>query len=323
MNMVWQTLKSVMARPTDDFSTINWGDDKYFIQVSLDPTGGTSYEFMGTSQLLSVPYALHAGTADTVMMESQTLSISGDTLSIRDGNSVVLPSEGTITGQGNLIFILSGNITDAEASQMIADEVGSNTRYIRIENTSQLTNIDLSGVKDLIELNVVSNESLSNIIIGDLETGRDLVFADCPLLTTINLESLSTYVYLQVNCKELNNLNISNLTFISDLNFSSCHALTTLDISKLVASRDFQIIKSGLESIQISNLSEIGSFVLSYNKLTSESVNYLLAHFVSISPIISGKDIHLIGQTPPAPPTGQGIIDKATLEANGNSIYTD
>ncbi len=26
---------------TDDFSTINWGEDDYFIQVSLDTTGGT------------------------------------------------------------------------------------------------------------------------------------------------------------------------------------------------------------------------------------------------------------------------------------------
>ena len=50
----------------DDLSAINWGDDEYFIQVSLDAAGGTDYELVGTSQLLSVPYALHAGTADSV-----------------------------------------------------------------------------------------------------------------------------------------------------------------------------------------------------------------------------------------------------------------
>jgi len=32
----------------------------------VDPTGGTTYTITGTSQLLSVPYALHATTADGI-----------------------------------------------------------------------------------------------------------------------------------------------------------------------------------------------------------------------------------------------------------------
>lgn len=48
------------------FSTINWGAGTKFIQVDLDPTGGSSYATMGTSQLLSVPYALYAQTASNV-----------------------------------------------------------------------------------------------------------------------------------------------------------------------------------------------------------------------------------------------------------------
>lgn len=51
---------------TDDFSSIDWGDDEYFIRVSIDLAGGTSYDLLGTSQLLSVPYALHAKTADNL-----------------------------------------------------------------------------------------------------------------------------------------------------------------------------------------------------------------------------------------------------------------
>ena len=48
---------------TDDFSSIDWGDDEYFLQVSIDLAGGTTYTILGASQLLSVPYALHAKTA--------------------------------------------------------------------------------------------------------------------------------------------------------------------------------------------------------------------------------------------------------------------
>jgi trimeric autotransporter adhesin len=40
-----------------NFSSINWGNGPYFIKVSVDAAE------MGTSQLLSVPYALYAGRA--------------------------------------------------------------------------------------------------------------------------------------------------------------------------------------------------------------------------------------------------------------------
>ena len=49
-----------------DFSTIDWENGPYFIKTETDPTGGASYTITGTSQLLSVPYALHAKTAETV-----------------------------------------------------------------------------------------------------------------------------------------------------------------------------------------------------------------------------------------------------------------
>jgi hypothetical protein len=42
------------------FSAINWGTASHFLQVELDPNGGTTYQNMGTTQLLSVPYALYA-----------------------------------------------------------------------------------------------------------------------------------------------------------------------------------------------------------------------------------------------------------------------
>ena len=46
-----------------NFSNITWGTNAYYIQVKLDPTGGNSYQLMGTSQLLSVPYALYSETS--------------------------------------------------------------------------------------------------------------------------------------------------------------------------------------------------------------------------------------------------------------------
>lgn len=48
------------------FDSIDWANGPYFIKTETDPKGGTNYNITGTSQLLSVPYALHAKTAETL-----------------------------------------------------------------------------------------------------------------------------------------------------------------------------------------------------------------------------------------------------------------
>jgi hypothetical protein len=45
------------------FTGINWAAGPYFLKTETDPLGGTNYTIVGTSQLLSVPYALYAKTA--------------------------------------------------------------------------------------------------------------------------------------------------------------------------------------------------------------------------------------------------------------------
>ncbi len=42
------------------FTSINWGLHPYFLQVEIDITGGENYRFMGSSQILAVPYAMYA-----------------------------------------------------------------------------------------------------------------------------------------------------------------------------------------------------------------------------------------------------------------------
>ena len=44
------------------FANINWATGSKFMKVEMDVTGGSSYIDMGTSQMLSVPYALFAGS---------------------------------------------------------------------------------------------------------------------------------------------------------------------------------------------------------------------------------------------------------------------
>jgi len=55
-----------MGTTSGDFSTIDWSNGPYFIKTETDPTGGSNYTISGTSQLMSVPFALHAKVAESV-----------------------------------------------------------------------------------------------------------------------------------------------------------------------------------------------------------------------------------------------------------------
>ena len=49
------------------FASIDWANGPYFVKTETDAAGGTSYSLITTSQLLSVPYAIHAKTAESIV----------------------------------------------------------------------------------------------------------------------------------------------------------------------------------------------------------------------------------------------------------------
>ena len=51
------------ALVSGDFTNINWSSGLYFVKTEIDLLGGSTYTITGTSQLMSVPYALYAKTS--------------------------------------------------------------------------------------------------------------------------------------------------------------------------------------------------------------------------------------------------------------------
>jgi len=48
------------------FDTITWANGPYFLETNIDPDNSGTYTITGVSQLLTVPYALHAKTAESI-----------------------------------------------------------------------------------------------------------------------------------------------------------------------------------------------------------------------------------------------------------------
>jgi trimeric autotransporter adhesin len=123
------------------FSTIDWANDTYFIKTETDPAGGTNYTITGTSQLLSVPYALHAKTAESVIgtnssdwkLSGNTGTISGtDFIGTTDNQDFDIRTNNAMKWRfktnGTLAFLNTGH------SIFIGEEAGANDDLSNNEN---------------------------------------------------------------------------------------------------------------------------------------------------------------------------------------------
>ncbi len=72
------------------FAEIDWSELPYFLKTEADPTGGDNYTISGVTQFLSVPYALHAHTANELTSEiEETQSLSDVLLIDNSANSQI------------------------------------------------------------------------------------------------------------------------------------------------------------------------------------------------------------------------------------------
>jgi len=77
------------------FAGINWGNGAKFLKVEMDNAGGTNYALVGTTQLLSVPYAMVAGGLVMAPGQGITLTSPNGTpyvLSVNDSGQLSLPN---------------------------------------------------------------------------------------------------------------------------------------------------------------------------------------------------------------------------------------
>lgn len=125
----------------DDFSMINWSDGIYFIKTETDISGGTNYSITGTSQLLSVPYALHAKTAENITGD---INETDPTYSISEAANI---TSSDINNLNNLSGINTGdqNLSALASKKSLEDSIAQ----IRSE-IPDLNGIDINAkaIKD-------------------------------------------------------------------------------------------------------------------------------------------------------------------------------
>lgn len=141
------------ATGTGTFSSIDWSNGPYFLEVAMDVNSSGSYTPIGTQQLMSVPYALYAGRSN-VPDGTEVGQI------LRwDGNAWV--TEPGLYAQGKRFGF--GGETAPEAPVGIKGEVGQDDRMISFTSTDAVQ-------KWNINLNPTGND-VDGFSIDDASTG--------------------------------------------------------------------------------------------------------------------------------------------------------
>ena len=141
------------------FTEIDWSDGPFFIETAADISGGASFKLLATSQLLSVPYALHAKTADRItgdydyVLRAKAVPFerSREAMLQDIGNIIQCTSDAVLSIPENFKEMQIGDIINLEAH---------NGAILRVETSKQ------------VELNYITNgEAIFESATGNVRFG--------------------------------------------------------------------------------------------------------------------------------------------------------
>lgn len=317
-----------------NFNSIDWSTGSYFLKTYFNGIE------MGTSQIMSVPYALYAQHAETVEKESQVLSLEGNILSISGGNSIELPIE---TSKQSIL--ITGTMTNEEVAEQLQNELGPNTSVIEINSTVGVTSLNISGKSELYELKIINNKNLTSITIAGVQSVGELSIEGNTSLVNISVDGLTTcngfkllntvatsiqipdLATINVFCTIGNNENVKTLSLpeleiCSDLAIINNSVLDSIDIHSIQILKKLHLVtNSSLSSINLDPV--LSGFMLNsvQNDFSVNMVDYFLQRAVSL-PDAEVKEIS-ISDFPPVPPSAEGQNNVAILESRGYNVNVD
>jgi len=140
------------------FENIDWSNGPYFLKSETDPTGGINYTISGTSELLSVPFALHAKTAESISGVNNIIdSIIGNYIPIKiTSTDTTFWNNKLDSLTGNESFFegwdknksddFSGNYNDLSGKPMKVSHFSNDAGYLTNENDPVFNSSIAAGI---------------------------------------------------------------------------------------------------------------------------------------------------------------------------------
>ena len=193
------------------FADISWGANTHFLKIEMDVNGGTNYSYMGTNQMMSVPYALYAENAN-IDYDSIATILSNDSSFINNfsfggnGGGCNFNYPDGLNGDPVLIDLIAGPYTVPTGKNLYIQHlhtVNANSIKIQINNTDAIA----GGTKTLETPYIVKSGDVIDLSLTGQFTEFNIsgylvdenYFAGCggggsSSTTTINYDSLATII---------------------------------------------------------------------------------------------------------------------------------
>ena len=215
------------------------------------------------------------------------------------------------------------SVLECYFNQIVSLNISTCTALIELDCfDNNLSSLNISNNPALIKLDYGRN-NISNVDISGHTGLIELRFMETPI-TSIDLSAHTSLLHLACRqCYSLTSIDISAQTLLEYFDCSQCTQITSIDVSHNTNLKNLWCDSLGLSSLNINNNPKLEFLWCQGNHFTSATINAHLAKLVASNVDAFTMSYSAASQDPPAPPTGQGITDKATLISRGWSVSTD
>lgn len=143
-----------IAGSNANFEDISWFADDHFLKIDMDPAGGNNFEFVGTTQMLSVPYAFQTKRAANADVADQAIYADSAGFAINDMDTSPTnelqdinydPMTGTFSITGGNSFVLDTDDQDSDPTNEIQTLAFDGVNISLLDADGNVTNsVDLS-----------------------------------------------------------------------------------------------------------------------------------------------------------------------------------
>jgi len=294
---------------------INWGGGSYFLKTETDPTGGGNFTITGTTQLVSVPYALIAGNIQTpnAGLPGQVLKLDELGKPYWAGESFPTVNTISVNSISTTTAISGGNVSsDGGAAITTRGVVWSTNTNPTISLTTKTSNGSGTGTFSSTLTGLTPNTTYYVRAYATNSTGtgywNEITFITGSIPPTVTTTSISS---------------ITSTTAISVGNVSA-------DGGSAVTSRGLVWSTSANPTISLttktSNGSGTGSFISSITGLSPNTTYYVRAYATNSAGTGYGNEITFKTSTSLVLPTVSTISASSittTTAASGGNISSD
>ncbi len=151
-----------------NFSEISWRYFSHFLKTEIDITGGSNYQLMGVSQLVSVPYALYAQEAGNAQNYAAGTGINVSngviTNTAPDQNVTIAPGNGISTSGTYPNFMVTNTSPDQNVTLSSGTGISATGTYpnFMITNTAPDQNVTLTPGYGITTSGTYPNFTITN-----------------------------------------------------------------------------------------------------------------------------------------------------------------